>query len=78
MQTLARAARSLTIAAALLLGGYGLAKGSGGAQGQRQVDYLVLRVNSGSPEELEATLDKWGEGGWQLVEWVGEYMVLAR
>jgi hypothetical protein len=78
MAVFARVFRPLAVAAALLLGGYGLAKASGAAQGRAQVDYLALRVDSDSPEQLEAELDKWGESGWQLVEWAGEYMVLSR
>jgi len=71
--------RPILLATLALGAGYGLAKGSGTPQqNPRQTDYLVLRVRPDSPEELETELDKWGASGWQVVEWSGQYLILAR
>ena len=79
MSRLVHLSRPVLFALVALAAGYGLAKGSSiPHQNVRATDYLVLRVRPDSPQELEAELDKWGQSGWQVVEWSGQYLILAR
>jgi len=79
MSRLAQLLRPTLVALLALTAGYALAKASDGPpQTSGRLDYLVLRVRPDSPQELEAELDKWGESGWQVVEWSGQYLILAR
>lgn len=78
MSRFERLSRPLLVALLLLSAGYGLAKASSTPQQKDRLDYLVLRVRPDSPQELETELDKWGESGWQVVEWSGQYLILVR
>lgn len=80
MSRLVHLSRPALFALLALAAGYGFAKASNTTpqQSPRRLDYLVLRLRPDSPQELETELDKWGESGWQVVEWSGQYLILVR